>query len=86
MEVYTKVKNSTIFVMEKESSAMLMEEFMMEIGKKEIWMDMENFIILMKNLLMKGSGNKMHLKEKEKFLMKILNQFKEDLIAQILII
>jgi len=72
--------------MEKENSAMLMEEFMMEIGKKEIWMDMENFIILMKNLLMKGSGNKMHLMEKEKFLMKILNQFKVDLIAQILII
>ena len=86
MEVYTKVKNLIIFVMEKESSAMLMEEFMMEIGKKEIWMDMENFIILMKNLLMKDSSNKMHLMEKEKFLMKILNQFKEDLIAQILII
>ena len=51
---------------------MQMEESTMGIGIKELWMGMDNYFILMENLLMKESGKIMHFMDKVLYIMKNL--------------
>lgn len=78
-----KEKKKMVYDMEKVNLAMLMEEYMKEIGNMEQWMVMENYFIQTENLHMKDNGKIMHLMERVKSEMKILNPFKEFLIIWI---
>ena len=59
--------------MEKESSAMQMEAFMMENGNSEQWMVLGNYSIQIISLRTQDSGEIIHFVDKVQFIMR--NQF-----------
>ena len=83
MLVFIQDKNKMVYVTEKENSAMLMEEFMMEIENMEQWMATEDCIIQMNSLHMREIGKTMHFLAKVLFIMKIQFHLTTHLISQI---